>query len=387
MSVPPGAPDDAAAADVYPALVFPDDVFATPRGPRERGVLLHVGLAAAAHLVVLGLSFQAAMACDPDQQAEERVHEMRALIVHDDAQEDLAHDAKVVTDTGEGRAHGSTRSARAGDGRAGGGARAAGVEGKLGDADARSAKQGRYAVPEQAKQDPRPALSREEALIDAASFGAIGLLGQGPSVPVSAAFGSDLGAHGDDSFAARGAMWAKDMGSAQGAGGLGLSGAGEGGGGRGEGIGLGAIGTLGHLAGAAGAGTGGDGLREGGGRGPWGARSHVRRPPRWWSESDRGIDGKLPGEVVRRIIRQNFGRFRLCYEDGLRANNELSGRVTTRFVIGRDGAVTSVSDGGSDLPDHAVIACVGRAFQRLSFPQPESGIVRVTYPISFSPAG
>jgi hypothetical protein len=347
-------------------------------------VLLHVGLAAAAHFVVLGLSFQAAMACDPDQLEAERAEVMRALIVHD--ADDFARDQPVVTDSGEGRGHGSTRSARAGDGRAGGGARAAGAEGKMGSRDVTSAKQGRYAVPERVNRDPSPALSREEAMADAASFGAIGLLGQGPSVPVAAAWSADLEAHGNDSLAARGAMWARETGAAQGEGGLGLSGTGEGGGGRGEGIGLGAIGTLGHLAGAAGAGTGGDGLHEGGGRGPWGARSHALRKPKWWSDrDDHWVEGKLPAEVVRRIIRQNFGRFRLCYENGLRANRELAGRVNIRFVIGRDGAVSAVTDGGSDLPDPAVIACVARAFQGLSFPQPESGVVRVTYPIVFSP--
>jgi hypothetical protein len=365
-------------------LVFPDDVFATPRAPRERGVLLHVALAAAAHLVVLGLSFQAAMACDPDQAETERLQDLRALIVHD--ADDFARDQPVVTDSGEGRAHGSTMSARAGDGRAGGGARAAGAEGQMGSRDAASAKQGRHAVPEQVKRDPSPALSREEAMADAASFGAIGLLGQGPSVPVAAAWSADLEAHGTDSLAARGAMWARETGSAQGEGGLGLSGTGEGGGGRGEGIGLGAIGTLGHLAGAAGAGTGGDGLHEGGGRGPWGARSHARRRPSWSTDiNDHWVQGRLPAEVVRRIIRQNFGRFRLCYENGLRANRELAGRVNIRFVIGRDGAVSSVENGGSDLPDPSVISCVARAFYGLSFPQPEGGVVRVTYPIVFSP--
>ena len=97
------------------------------------------------------------------------------------------------------------------------------------------------------------------------------------------------------------------------------------------------------------------------------------------------VSGRLPPEVIQRIVRQNFGRFRACYEDGLRTNPSLQGRVTVRFVIGRDGAVSNASDGGSDLPDAGVVACVVRAFRGLSFPQPEGGIVTVTYPITFSP--
>jgi hypothetical protein len=93
-----------------------------------------------------------------------------------------------------------------------------------------------------------------------------------------------------------------------------------------------------------------------------------------------------PPEAVQRIVRQNFGRFRACYDDGLKRNPALAGRVTTRFVIGRSGAVSSVGDGGSDLPDAAVKSCMQRAFQSISFPEPEGGIVTVVYPIVFSSA-
>jgi hypothetical protein len=97
------------------------------------------------------------------------------------------------------------------------------------------------------------------------------------------------------------------------------------------------------------------------------------------------VSGRLPPEVIQRIVRQNFGRFRLCYENGLRASPSLTGRVAVRFVIGRDGAVSNVANGGSDLPDPTTVGCVVRAFYGLSFPQPENGIVTVTYPILFSP--
>ena len=75
----------------------------------------------------------------------------------------------------------------------------------------------------------------------------------------------------------------------------------------------------------------------------------------------------------------------MCYETGLRANPNLSGRVTARFVIGRDGAVSNAANGGSDLPDAGVVSCVIQAFYGLSFPTPDNGIVSVSYPIMFSP--
>jgi hypothetical protein len=366
-----------------------DDAAAAPRGPRERSPLVHIGLAAAAHFAVLGLSMQAALAFDPEEREADHTEVARALLASAE-REDVARDVVVATGEGEGNAQGSTKSARAGDGRAGGGAKAAGAEGKLGDRDTASSRSDRYAVPAPAKRDPSPALAREEALNDAAQFGMIGLLAQGPSVPVAADWTADLEAHGVDAFAARGGMWAREMGAARGASGLGLSGIGEGGGGIGEGIGLGAIGTLGHLGGPEGFGTGGDGKRVGGGRGHWGGTLHGGH--RSWSTTCRcgggtSVSGRLPPEAVQRVVRQNFGRFRLCYEGALMSNPTLAGRVTVRFVIGRDGAVSSVENGGSDLADAGAVSCVVRAFYGLSFPQPEGGIVTVTYPISFSSDG
>jgi len=97
------------------------------------------------------------------------------------------------------------------------------------------------------------------------------------------------------------------------------------------------------------------------------------------------VNGPLPKEVIQRIVRQNLGRFRLCYENGLRTNPELAGRVAVRFVIDRSGAVAVAQDGGSDMPDRGVIGCVVRGFQNLSFPEPDNAIVTVFFPIVFSP--
>jgi hypothetical protein len=226
-----------------------------------------------------------------------------------------------------------------------------------------------------------PHIARQAALRDAAEFGMIGLLNSGaggdPNAP-TAPWGRD-DSLGNDALSARGNMWGDQIGESFGAGGLGLSGIGEGGGGRGEGIGLGSIGTIGH-----GAGTG-SGQGFGSGHGRLGG-SHRTKPPQVRMGAT-SVSGRLPPEVIQRIVRQNFGRFRLCYENGLRNNPNLQGRVGVRFVIGRDGAVSNVGNGGSDMADGGVVSCVVRAFYGLSFPQPDGGIVTVVYPIMFSPGG
>ncbi|WP_437989659.1 AgmX/PglI C-terminal domain-containing protein [Sorangium sp. So ce145] len=176
------------------------------------------------------------------------------------------------------------------------------------------------------------------------------------------------------------------------AGGLGLSGVGEGGGGRGEGIGLGEIGTLGHGSGAAAGAAApapsavsatGTGQGFGSGHGRL-AGSHRTGAPQVRMGATQ-VSGRLPPEVIQRIVRQSFGRFRLCYERGLQRDAGLQGRVIVRFTIDPRGALVNARDGGSDLPDSASVSCVVRAFRDLTFPAPEGGSVDVVYPLLFSP--
>jgi hypothetical protein len=256
------------------------------------------------------------------------------------------------------------------------GTRAKGEEGSMGNPNSAAANK-RFAI-KGPENNPDPHLARLAALRDAQEFGMIGLLNSGaggdPDAP-TAPWGRE-DSLGSDAVSARGNMWGDEIGDAYGAGGLGLSGIGEGGGGRGEGIGLGNIGTIGH-----GAGTGtGQGFGNGNGRL---GGAHRTKPPsvRMGATS---VSGRLPPEVIQRIVRQNFGRFRLCYENGLRSNPNLTGTVSVSFVIGVSGSVGSVGGGGS-LPDSGVVSCVTKAFYGLSFPQPEGGVVKVTYPIAFSP--
>lgn len=257
------------------------------------------------------------------------------------------------------------------------GTRAKGEEGSMGNPNT-SATNKRYGV-QGPKDNPDPHIARQAALKEAQEFGMIGLINVGaggdPNAP-TAPWGREESS-GNDPLSARGNMWGDAIGDAFGAGGLGLSGVGEGGGGRGEGIGLGNIGTLGHGAGS------GTGQGFGNGHGRLGG-AHKTKAPKLRQGATQ-VNGRLPPEVIQRIVRQNFGRFRLCYENGLRTNPNLQGRVAVKFVIDRSGAVSTASDGGSDLPDRGVVGCVVRGFGNLSFPQPEGGIVTVVYPIIFNP--
>jgi hypothetical protein len=259
------------------------------------------------------------------------------------------------------------------------GAQAKGESGVMGTTAATKSN-GKYAVQKHDDSDPR--LARERALSEAATFGLVGLLnaGIGGDMRAPTAPWGDITSNGKDAQSANGHMFGSSIDDAAGSGGLGLFGIGEGGGGKYEGVGVGNVGGLGH--------GGGLGDKDGIGRGtgPGGLGEHKVKPASV-RPGTTTVSGHLPSETIQRIVRQSFGRFRLCYENGLKSNPSLQGRVAVRFVIDRNGGVANAGNGGSDLPDAAVVSCVVSAFTGLSFPAPEDGTVRVVYPISFAPGG
>ena len=113
-------------------------------------------------------------------------------------------------------------------------------------------------------------------------------------------------------------------------------------------------------------------------------RPHAMRPPQVRLGTTQ-VNGRLPPEILQRIVRQHFGQYLECYKQGLRNNPTLVGRVSVKLVIQRDGSVGTAADGGSDLPDQSVVQCVVRHFTNLQFPQPEGGIVTAVFPLIFSP--
>ena len=187
----------------------------------------------------------------------------------------------------------------------------------------------------------------------------------------------DSDASADASMGALGTMWGESIGEAFGAGGLGLTGIGPGGGGTGEGIGLGSIGTLGHGAGA------GTGSGAGSGYGRLGGSRPPQNRPTVTTEAT-VVTGALDKDIIRRVIRRHVNRFKFCYERELAKSPNLQGKVVIRFVINREGSVTTTQDAGSTMPNASVVACVQRTFASMQFPKPAgAGVVVVTYPLVF----
>ncbi|MBW2457734.1 MAG: hypothetical protein JRI68_24735, partial [Deltaproteobacteria bacterium] len=135
--------------------------------------------------------------------------------------------------------------------------------------------------------DRSMAVAELSVLREASEYGILGMLS------------ADSGILDTDVFGTTGSGFGAPIGEAFGAGGLGLSGIGAGGGGRGEGIGLGSRGAS-RVGGGTGSGTG---VATGGGRL---GRSGSSRIPRVRGGATT-VSGRLPPEVVQRVVRRRMG--------------------------------------------------------------------------------
>jgi TonB family protein len=162
------------------------------------------------------------------------------------------------------------------------------------------------------------------------------------------------------------------LGDAQGVGGLGSRGNGSGGGGTA--LGIGGLGTKGD-----GHGTGGHGGIDLGGKG----KATTKIIP-----GKTTVVGGLDKDVIAKIIRQHQNEIKYCYESELNKNPSLAGKVAVAFTIDPAGAVSDASVSETTLNNGTAENCMLSRIRRWKFPEPKGGgVVAVTYPWLFSPAG
>ncbi|HCP44703.1 MAG TPA: hypothetical protein DIU15_01515 [Deltaproteobacteria bacterium] len=173
---------------------------------------------------------------------------------------------------------------------------------------------------------------------------------------------------------ALGGLIGSQYGNQYGAGGLGSRGSGLGGGGTAAG--LGGLGTRGSGMGASGYGRGGGFYGKKGGGSPG------------VGTGDPIILGALDKSIIDRIVKQHLAKIRYCYQKELNKNPKLFGKVVVKFVIAKDGSVSSASTKASTLNNPIVEKCINSRFMRMRFPSPKGGgIVIVSYPFVFNTQG
>jgi len=351
------------------ASSFADDVRGTDVGGFALSAMMHVGI-----LASLALFLPALGATDDDGITRDQLLTMQHLINASAEREDEAKLEEADKAAQEPEDHGAS-----------GGGRAIGAAGHMGTEHApRDA--GHWSA---AGDTPRElaSLSREqkqELVKDTGMLALINTMASDPNAP-TVPWGEIL--RGADRDSHLGGLFGAEAADSWGIGGLALGGNDEGGGGDNVGIG---VNDIGGLSASLDRRVGSNDPGGFGGCPPGHQCGHVigthrvgagLRMPR-----EITTNGRLPKDVIQRIIRQNMGRFRSCYESGLRANPALEGRVAVQFIIDRGGQVSIAQDGDSDLPDVSVRTCIIRSFYNLSFPSPQGGTVTVTYPMMLSPS-
>jgi TonB family protein len=246
------------------------------------------------------------------------------------------------------------------------GAKAKDEEGKFGKEEAKK-------LEADPSKPGTPVVDKSKKEKDRQVVGSVGLLGAFKGLKGGAAdvFGpGGLGTGINNSLG--GLKSGAGLGDAQGVGGLGSRGNGHGGGGAA--LGIGGLGTQGG-----GRGTGGHGGIDLGGKG----KATTKIIP-----GKTTVVGGLDKDVIAKIIRQHQNEIKYCYESELNKNPNLAGKVAVAFTIDPAGAVADASVTETTLNSSTAENCMLSRIRRWRFPEPKGGgVVAVTYPWLFSPAG
>jgi len=144
--------------------------------------------------------------------------------------------------------------------------------------------------------------------------------------------------------------------------------------------GTGGVGKLGSLGQAGG---GGHEQSEGGAV----AERAIKGQIKLEDGGDVGGSGQFDASAVVRVIKRQLRAIQRCYENELRRNPTLSGKVVVEFTIQPTGSVTEARATANTTNDEAVASCVLSTIRRFRFndPAPEGGSVTFSYPFVFAP--
>jgi hypothetical protein len=96
------------------------------------------------------------------------------------------------------------------------------------------------------------------------------------------------------------------------------------------------------------------------------------------------ITGPMTEDELTALVKPKLPAIQKCFEAGLVKNQNLMGRISMKFEIGKTGALMRLSEKGSDMPDIETIRCVLRATSTITFPA-KGGIIMAYYPLMFMP--
>ena len=91
------------------------------------------------------------------------------------------------------------------------------------------------------------------------------------------------------------------------------------------------------------------------------------------------------GADLKSAMASKAGQARSCYQNALRNDSTLAGRMTVGIRVGLNGLACSAAVTSDGMGNPQVATCVTRLFQAGKYPPPKGGCVDMAVPMNFTP--
>ncbi|HVO21950.1 MAG TPA: AgmX/PglI C-terminal domain-containing protein [Anaeromyxobacter sp.] len=125
----------------------------------------------------------------------------------------------------------------------------------------------------------------------------------------------------------------------------------------------------------------------GGGQVGYGAKAEVKVTGSVAAEAAEIDSSDVDQGKLGAFVRARMGLLKACYENALKRNPGLKGRMRIRFTILETGGISELSVVENGLGSQDVATCVASTMRAWRLPFRPSGPVSVDYPLVFSPGG
>ncbi len=102
-------------------------------------------------------------------------------------------------------------------------------------------------------------------------------------------------------------------------------------------------------------------------------------------DSEAEFTGSIDKDAIRRVIRQNRAQLQFCYDQALRRNSDVYGKIELHWEIVEHGRATNVRVKSNSVGDREMGRCLARVISGLTFPEPPPDTAAdVIYPFVFA---
>jgi hypothetical protein len=129
----------------------------------------------------------------------------------------------------------------------------------------------------------------------------------------------------------------------------------------------------------------GDLATSGGGKVGLGAKTEVKVSGSVAAEEAEIDSADVDQAKLGAFVRARMGLVKACYENALKRNPSLKGKISFRFTILETGALADITTAQNSLGSAEVAACIMNTMRSWRMPFKPTGPVTVEYPFVFQP--